>query len=123
MIYPESWRILPLHRIMAILAVLPPPPVQVGDQTVAFVDPNAAKRLHEIRDGLMAALAETKAIDIDAMCRAHDAEDCAQRGEPDPWADWMVREHIEQNGQAAHDEWVAERRAAMLCALKAVGLA
>lgn len=60
---------------------------------------------------------------LEAMCRAHDQEDCAQRGEPDPWADWIVREHIEQNGQTAHDEWVAERRAAMLCALQAVGLA
>jgi hypothetical protein len=60
---------------------------------------------------------------LDAMAQAHDAEECAQRGEPDPWCDWMVREHIEQNGQAAHDEWVAERRAAMLAALRAVGLA
>jgi hypothetical protein len=60
---------------------------------------------------------------LDVLAQAHDAEDCAQRGEPDPWCDWMVREHIEQNGQAAHDEWVAERRAAMLAALRAVGLA
>lgn len=51
---------------------------------------------------------------IEDMCRAHDEEEAAQKGEPSPW-----REDI----GGTDEEWMAERRCAMLCALKAVGLA
>lgn len=60
---------------------------------------------------------------LDAMAQAHDAEECAQKGEPDPWSTSMQRDYVDQASQAALEEWKSERRAAMLCALKAVGLA
>lgn len=52
---------------------------------------------------------------IEEMCRGHDAEDAAQKGEPSPWRPDL--------GAYQDHEWRAERRAAMLCALQAVGLA
>lgn len=51
---------------------------------------------------------------LEAMAQAADQEEAAQKGEPSPW-----REDIAGNDE----EWKAERRCAMLCALKAVGLA
>jgi hypothetical protein len=49
-----------------------------------------------------------------AMCRAHDAEDSAQRGEPNLW-DMRPEEFV---GDMM--EWGEERRVAMLCAVEAV---
>lgn len=57
------------------------------------------------------------------MVKAHDEEECAQKGEPSPWREDLVRQYITENGQKAHDEWVHDRVVAMRCALRAVGLA
>lgn len=76
----------------------------------AFVDP--ARKLREIfaRDSV-----------LEAMCRAHDAEDSSHMGEPSLW---VVRERGDFSGSEQDwEEWRAERLAAMRCALQAAGLA
>lgn len=56
--------------------------------------------------------------EVEAMCRAHDAEDAAQKGEPSPWRD----DFVQQAGKKAQKEFRDERIASMREALKAVGL-
>ncbi len=63
--------------------------------------------------GLRALLQSPEVLEVMAM--AHDAEEAAQKGEPSPWRPDL--------GADQDHEWRAERRAAMLCALQAVGLA
>lgn len=58
---------------------------------------------------------------LEAMARAHDEEESAQKGEPSLWAiqdrgDW-------QGDDGDWAEFRSERLTAMRCALKAVGLA
>lgn len=45
-----SHRLVPLANLTALLALLPPKPVEVDGKTFAYHDPNAAERLLEIRD-------------------------------------------------------------------------
>lgn len=71
--------------------------------------------------GLQEFLAQDGALDV--MAQAADAEESAQKGEPDPWRSDLMEQYLSENGEAALEEWMSERRAAMLAALKAVGLA
>ena len=49
---------------------------------------------------------------VEAMCRAHDLEDAAQKGEPSPWRDY--------NPADDDNEFRMERMCAMRCALEAL---
>ena len=51
-------RLVPIKNLVAMLALLPPAPVDVNGEQFAYHDPNAAKRLLELRsvfDALIAA--------------------------------------------------------------------
>jgi hypothetical protein len=74
-------------------------------------------------DGAIGELPGPPATDetLEKMCRAHDAEDSAQMGEPSIWA---IFDRGDFDGTPAHwEEYRQERFAAMREALKAVGLA
>ena len=68
---------------------------------------------HQMLQRLRDALGRPEVLEL--MAQAHDQEDAAQKGEPSPWRPDL--------GADQDHEWRAERRDAMLCALKAVGLA
>lgn len=75
-------------------------------------DEPIGRQQHLMRVRLTEILTAPETLEVMAM--AADAEEAAQKGEPSPW-------RADIAGQ--DEEWKAERRCAMLCALKAVGLA
>lgn len=60
---------------------------------------------------------------LEAMARAYDEEDSAQRGEPSPWRSDLVEQYKLQDGELGWETWRQERLACMRAALKAVGWA
>lgn len=73
-----------------------------------------ARRWAEALVGGLLRPAVTEQI-IEEMCRAHDLEDAAQKGEPSPWNIGLDDEDF--------PSFRRERISAMRCALKSVGLA
>ncbi len=61
----------------------------------------------------MSRLKEIGSDELEIMCRAHDAEDAARKGEPSPW------DFVEQDGKV-DAEWVSERLCSMRMAVNAL---
>jgi hypothetical protein len=60
---------------------------------------------------------------LEAVARAYDEEDSAQRGEPSPWRADLVESYKQQDGELGWETWRQERLACARAALKAIGMA